>query len=813
MKKLYLFTYLLLLSLLLATPASAAEIGTGVKIGTNLNSAKYPQVVSCTNGNNFLVVWNGDQDGKDRIYYNFQDVAAVTGVPVTTGTLLSADVGGNFLYAERPQAAYDGSDNTLAVVWQESHVSLDDFVSMAIVNTTSKIKTTQIVVASGSWNMSSTVSSNHNGTYLVVWYDAINLNISGKFYNNSGVQVGNEVILGFVPSGYMMPYSIDIDYDTTDGQFLVSWADQSTNLFSRTIKTDRTLGILNNYSSISGVINPAIAYNDLTNQFLLVYDDFAGNIAGILTDNSGVKIGSPMIFGSTPGIQAEPDVRLNTDKHTYAVSWHDPSLNAGIWFQEYSGSLSPTFTTAVKIDSQTATSYAPSIAYGGGEYWVSWFGQSPLFKDEIYLQRYESDYTLVKAKCKDLTISLNAEGNYTLTASEINNGSTASSGIASMVLDKTAFNCDDIATNPNKVTLTVTDNDGNAESCTANVTIHDTVKPVAKAKAYTAELDATGNVTITPENVDFGSNDACGILSMSLSKTTFTCSDIATNPNQVTLTVTDNHGNFNTATADITVVDKLLPLVVGKDFSADLDATGVYNLTSANLIQNAFTSRTDNCGLNSVLGFTPLIYTCANIGANSLTIYSYDLSGNQSAVTVTVTINDPLMTCNKPPVAICKNIIVSADANCSASITALDINNGSSDPEGSSLNFSLDNYGPFSLGVHPVELSVSDGSLTSKCTATVTVIDNAAPIVPVGPSNLFLQCAGDVPPPVDITAQDNCGGSIKVSPIDKVTLGSCPNNFTIVRTWTFTDGSANSSSVSQTISVIDNTPPTAPTPP
>ena len=155
MKKFYFFTYLLLFALILGNQASAIEVGTDVKIGTNLNSSQFQQVVSCTNGNNFLVVWSGDQDGKDRIYYNFQDVASVSGVPVTTGTLLSEIVTGKFNYAERPQVAYDASSNTAAVVWQESHVMLKDSVVMAVINTTTKLKTTQIVVASGSWNMSS----------------------------------------------------------------------------------------------------------------------------------------------------------------------------------------------------------------------------------------------------------------------------------------------------------------------------------------------------------------------------------------------------------------------------------------------------------------------------------------------------------------------------------------------------------------------------------------------------------------------------------------------------------------------------------
>ncbi|MEJ2595251.1 MAG: T9SS type A sorting domain-containing protein, partial [bacterium] len=67
----------------------------------------------------------------------------------------------------------------------------------------------------------------------------------------------------------------------------------------------------------------------------------------------------------------------------------------------------------------------------------------------------------------------------------------------------------------------------------------------------------------------------------------------------------------------------------------------------------------------------------------------------------------------------------------------------------------------------------------------------------------------DVPAQVDLTATDNCDGDITVSPTSVVTPGStnCPNDYVEVRTWTFTDAAGNSSSVSQTITVLDVTPP------
>src|SRR5207248_642574 len=96
--------------------------------------------------------------------------------------------------------------------------------------------------------------------------------------------------------------------------------------------------------------------------------------------------------------------------------------------------------------------------------------------------------------------------------------------------------------------------------------------PLAVCQNITLQLDATGNVTLTPAQIDNGSSDACGIASLSLSKTNFDCSNIGTN--LVTLTVTDNNGNTQTCTATVTVQDQVAPLAVCQDLTVQLDATG-----------------------------------------------------------------------------------------------------------------------------------------------------------------------------------------------------------------------------------------------
>src|SRR5690606_18386930 len=52
-----------------------------------------------------------------------------------------------------------------------------------------------------------------------------------------------------------------------------------------------------------------------------------------------------------------------------------------------------------------------------------------------------------------------------------------------------------------------------------------------------------------------------------------------------------------------------------------------------------------------------------------------------------------------------------------------------------------------------------------------------------------------------------CDGAITPTPSDNVVPGSCPDEKTIIRTWTAKDICGNTVSKDQTIKVTDNTPP------
>lgn len=93
------------------------------------------------------------------------------------------------------------------------------------------------------------------------------------------------------------------------------------------------------------------------------------------------------------------------------------------------------------------------------------------------------------------------------------------------------------------------------QTCSFNITIIDTELPNAVCQNITVQLDALGNASIIAADVDGGSNDICGIGSISVSPDTFTCANKGAN--NVILTVTDINGNVSTCTSVVTVEDPL----------------------------------------------------------------------------------------------------------------------------------------------------------------------------------------------------------------------------------------------------------------
>ena len=264
----------------------------------------------------------------------------------------------------------------------------------------------------------------------------------------------------------------------------------------------------------------------------------------------------------------------------------------------------------------------------------------------------QEDNTYPTAIAQDITAYLDINGNVSITAAQVDNGSFDNCGIASLVLNKTAFSCSDIG--ENTITLTATDVHGNVNSATAEVIVIDSIAPLALCKTATLTLNA-GSALLTPQMVDNGSNDACGIRSLSVSPATFDCSNIGVN--EVILTVTDNNGNVSTCNTSVTIVGEIPSCFI--------------TLALANNIY------TGGDGKTIFLGYGPQSLT-ASVNASGGAPFTYSWDGGNGYLSSTTSAN-PVFTPTAEGIYTLIATVTNAygcQTSCEVSICVLDIRAG-----------------------------------------------------------------------------------------------------------------------------------------
>jgi hypothetical protein len=303
-----------------------------------------------------------------------------------------------------------------------------------------------------------------------------------------------------------------------------------------------------------------------------------------------------------------------------------------------------------------------------------------------------NDTTVPTPLCQPVTVELNSSGLASLTATQVDNGSSDLCSGVSLSIDITSFDCNDLG--DHTVTLTVTDDCNNVNTCTAIVTVEDNIAPVVTCKDATIQLDATGNVILSPFKVYNSTSDNCAIATLSVSPNTFDCMDIGTHT--VTLTATDYGGNPATCTATVTVEDTMAPIAKCKDHTVQLDNSGVGTLSVSDVDDGS----SDNCGIATSSLDLPASFDCDDIGTHLATLSLTDVNGNSSSCTATVTVVDDM-----DPEAKCKDITIT----CPGGIVTID---PSEVDDGSTDNCS------FSLSLNQTILPCSSTPVTVTLTAT-----------------------------------------------------------------------------------------------
>ncbi|NNC51253.1 MAG: gliding motility-associated C-terminal domain-containing protein, partial [Flaviramulus sp.] len=360
------------------------------------------------------------------------------------------------------------------------------------------------------------------------------------------------------------------------------------------------------------------------------------------------------------------------------------------------------------------------------------------------------------------------------------------------------------ATGSTTVIFTATDACGNTSNTTATFTIADTTNPTWTniPTNQTIECDKTidQNGVFATWLASFSGTDTCGTTTVSNNSVGLSdlCGD--TGSETVIFTLTDECGNSIQQTATFTIQDTIAPVLslppnVSAQCSDDLTPISFGEATAE-----------DNCDPNPEISYNDVrtdgacsgTYTitrtwtatdaCGNVSMEDQIISTSDLTAPEFDQTDLP--GNIVVECDGVPEA----ITLTATDNCGDAVVTVDdiITNGNCD----------NNY-----TITRTYTAMDDCGLTKTHVQTITVQDTIPPTfvesLPV--SNIVVEC-DDIPAAQTLSATDICGSAI-VTVSDSRTDGTCPNSYTLTRTWTATDECGLTTSHVQNIIVQDTTAP------
>jgi len=355
------------------------------------------------------------------------------------------------------------------------------------------------------------------------------------------------------------------------------------------------------------------------------------------------------------------------------------------------------------------------------------------------------------------------------------------------------------------VTWTYDDGNGNTSTQTQNVIIDDVTASVVAIQNITVQLDASGQVLVTPSVINNGSTDNCGIATMAFGGVVF--AEVNENGN---LSITLPPG-------------KVVTSVDFASYGSPTGSNGVYGIgachapNSQTIVEgyavgnNSFTIPATNavfgdpCAMVSknlcvavsyAVGNPDVTFNCSDLGGNLVALEVIDVNGNVNTASAVITVED-----NLSPIV---DVVTLTDVTAECTVASL------------TAPTATDNCGVLA-GTHDAILPISgegttvvtwtydDGNgNTSIQTQNVVIDDVTAPVADVAVlADVTAECS--VASLTAPTATDNCGGVVTVT--NDVTLPISGVGTTTVVTWTYDDGNGNTSIQLQNVVLDDVTAP------
>ena len=202
-------------------------------------------------------------------------------------------------------------------------------------------------------------------------------------------------------------------------------------------------------------------------------------------------------------------------------------------------------------------------------------------------------------------MELGENGQASVSATEVDNGSTDNCTIDSIWLSQESFGCGNLGNNT--VTFYAKDLSGNIGQQELTVSVEDNIRPTVTGQDLSIWLGEDGTRKVSTLEVDAGSYDNCGIDTMWLSQKSFDSSDLGTAT--LYLYGEDGSGNISVDTVSISVSDTTTPVVQANNISIYLDGTGSATIDTTDINNGS----TDNCGIDT-MWLSQSSFGCSDVG-------------------------------------------------------------------------------------------------------------------------------------------------------------------------------------------------------
>ncbi len=363
----------------------------------------------------------------------------------------------------------------------------------------------------------------------------------------------------------------------------------------------------------------------------------------------------------------------------------------------------------------------------------------------------------------------------------------ASASIDIFVLTQCPIGCSEMIEN----SATVTATNATAKTITVTTTVRDVAPPLLPALPAGGDLGC--NPTLPSCASGLKATDACdGEIAVVCTAGAVTANGCLRSQT-FTYSATDTCGNTSSANVTYTwKADTAAPTLVGLPASETVECTAIPAAPTV--------TATDNCDPTLTVGFSETSNVVEGCGTITRTWSVTDTCGNTATASQTITVVDTVaptllgvpadatVECTAIPAA----PIVTATDDCDPTLT-VGFSEASNVVEG--------------CGTITRTWAVTDtcgNTVTAR--QTITVVDTLAPSITCASVASPIECPATPSFPAPAVT-DLCDPSLLVTFADVTTPGSCPQAYSVTRTWTATDTCGNVATCSQTVVVQDTTPP------